>query len=376
MDAARLIAQFRKLENNEAAIKRVIARRAAEARVALDEQYDLLFGRPRRDSTSHVPGGRAWRRQVETGFLELNQRIWRRLPGRARDLSPVEDYGRWLHTLVCRHADREMALGTLFLRNRPALELMRRLVDKQDRGARLKIAVLGCSVGVEVYSVLWTLRRSRPDLELDVHAVDISPEVVEVAERGVYSPETSEMVSASIFDALTEAERAQMFDWDGDKATIKPWLRDGITWQVGDAGDPNLITSLGRQDLVIASNFLCHMDAGSAEQCLRTLSQLVRPGGQIFVTGVDPDVRTQVALELDWEPISELRAEIHDGDPLVRSDWPWRWWGLEPLDRRRSDWETRYTAAFRIRTSPPSAAKSASQRSTSSSAQSSAARAA
>ena len=57
------------------------------------------------------------------------------------------------------------------------------------------------------------------------------------------------------------------------------------------------------------------------------------PGGYLFVTGVDLDVRTKVALELGWEPIPELRAEIHDGDPLVRSDWPWQWWGLEPLDR-------------------------------------------
>ena len=46
------------------------------------------------------------------------------------------------------------------------------------------------------------------------------------------------------------------------------------------------------------------------------------------------------------------RAEIHDGDPLVRADWPWRWWGLEPLDRRRPDWETRYSAVFRIENGP------------------------
>jgi hypothetical protein len=70
----------------------------------------------------------------------------------------------------------------------------------------------------------------------------------------------------------------------------------------------------------------------------------------VFVAGVDLDVRTHVALDLGWEPIPWLWAEIHDGDPLVRSDWSWRWWGLEPLDRRRPDWEMRYSAAFRFRT--------------------------
>jgi chemotaxis methyl-accepting protein methylase len=241
-----------------------------------------------------------------------------------------------------------MYLGTVFLRNRPGLELMRRLVQKKDDGARVKIAVLGCSIGIEVYSILWTLRSSRPDLAVAVHAVDISPEVLQVAERGVYGPAASEMVHSSIFDGLTETERAEIFDWEGDEGVVKPWLRHGIAWHVGDASDPNLIPSLGPQDLVVANNFLCHMTPRSAQQCLRNLVQLACPGGYLFVTGVDLDVRTKVALELGWEPIPDLRAEIHDGDPLVRADWPWQWWGLEPLDPRRPDWETRYSAVFRI----------------------------
>jgi chemotaxis methyl-accepting protein methylase len=227
---------------------------------------------------------------------------------------------------------------------------MRRLLQTKDAGEVVRIAVLGCSIGVEVYSILWTLRSSRPDLEFAVHALDIAPEVVQVAERGVYSPEASEMVHSSIFEGLTEAERAEIFDWDGEQGAVKPWLRDGITWQVADAGDPSLITTLGPQDLVVASNFLCHMPADSAELCLRNLARLAQPGGYLFVTGVDLEVRTKVALDLEWTPIPELRTEIHDGDHLVRSDWPWQWWGLEPLDRRRSDWETRYTAVFRAGT--------------------------
>ena len=42
-------------------------------------------------------------------------------------------------------------------------------------------------------------------------------------------------------------------------------------------------------------------------------------------------------------------AEIHDGDPMVRADWPWHWWGLEPFNRRRQDWRARYASVFRVK---------------------------
>jgi polysaccharide pyruvyl transferase WcaK-like protein/chemotaxis methyl-accepting protein methylase len=348
IDGDSLIGKFRQLERDRDAVQRTIARGVKEARAAVDEQYDQVFASPVGAGTAKRRRARHLRQRLETAFLVRNERVWRRLPARARELRPVRSYGAWLHALVCRGADREMYVGTHFLRNRAALELMRRLLQSKGRNARVKIAVLGCSIGVEVYSILWTLRSSRPDLELTVQALDISPEVIEVAQRGVYSSQASEMVSFPIFDGLTDSERDGMFDWVGDDGAIKPWLRDGITWQVGDAADPELIKRLGPQDLVIANNFLCHMPAPSAQRCLRNLAQLVTPGGHLVVTGVDLDVRTQVATQLGWEPVPELRAEIHDGDPHVRNDWPWQWWGLEPLDRRRDDWETRYSAVFRV----------------------------
>ena len=111
-----------------------------------------------------------------------------------------------------------MYLGTFFLRNRPALELMRRLTAKRPQGSTMRIAVLGCSVGVEVYSIMWTLRRARPDLTIVVDALDISPEVLAIAEEGAYGPQISAAVHESIFERLTEAELREMFDWDGDGA--------------------------------------------------------------------------------------------------------------------------------------------------------------
>lgn len=287
------------------------------------------------------------RRKLERGLGRANRRVWEALPIRMRGLKSGQAYGRWIHALTSRTADREMYVGTLFLRNRPALELIHTLSADRPDGTPMKVAVLGCSIGVEVYSILWALRRDRPDLHVVTYAVDISPEVLAIAERAVYGPQASEAVQTSLFQQLTDTERREMFDWDGDQARIKPWLREGITWRVGDAADPDLVDGLGPMDLVVANNFLCHMDAPDAEQCLRNLARLARDDGYIFVSGVDLNVRTRVAVNLGWLPVPELLEEIHDGDQLVRNDWPCRWWGLEPLDRTRPDWQTRYAAVFR-----------------------------
>ena len=64
-----------------------------------------------------------------------------------------------------------------------------------------------------------------PDLTILVDALDISPEVLAIAEVGFYGPQTSEAVDALIFDRLSDAERCEMFDWDGDEGRIKPWLK-------------------------------------------------------------------------------------------------------------------------------------------------------
>src|SRR4029077_19925288 len=70
--------------------------------------------------------------------LGMNKRIWERLPSGVRNLYLVRSYGAWLHTLVCLCARRQQFFGTFFLRNRPALELMRRLADQKPRGSTLR----------------------------------------------------------------------------------------------------------------------------------------------------------------------------------------------------------------------------------------------
>ncbi|WP_027557027.1 CheR family methyltransferase [Bradyrhizobium sp. Cp5.3] len=283
-----------------------------------------------------------------TAYLRFNKPLWEFIPRGLQNSNPVHAYGTWLQSLVRLSATREQYFGTFFLRNRPALELMRRIADKKPKGATLRIAVLACSAGAEVYSILWTIRSARPDLKVSVRAVDISQKILNFAENGVYASDTTGLVGSSIFERLTAHEMEHMFDWKGDAASVKPWLREGITWQLGDASSPELIRALGPQDIVVANNFLCHMEPPAAESCLRNIAGLLDRGGCLFVSGVDLDVRAKVARELGWRPIPELLEQIHDGDPCVRNDWPWKWWGLEPLNRSKPNWRSRYAAFFEV----------------------------
>jgi hypothetical protein len=94
------------------------------------------------------------------------------------------------------------------------------------------------------------------------------------------------------------------------------------------------------------------MEPERAERCLRNLARLVKPGGYLFISGIDLDVRTRVAKEMGWKPITDLMREIHEGDVSVRRGWPLEYWGLEPFSNDRPDWKLRYASVFQIGTTP------------------------
>jgi SAM-dependent methyltransferase len=281
-------------------------------------------------------------------YMRLNRWIWNNLPSSLTTALPIRSYGNFLHTLVRLSANRGQSFGTFFLRNRPQLELIRRLSNRNGKGSTLRITVLGCSKGAEVYSIVWTIRTARPDLKIILHAVDISKEVLEFAEKGVYSLTTPELVEVPIFECMTPEEMQEMFETEGDRARIKPWIKEGVVWHVGDAGDRELVNVLGPQDIVVANNFLCHMNPRDAERCLRNIAGLANQGGYLLVSGVDLNIRTKVARDLGWQPLHDLIEDIHDGDSYVRTDWPWKYWGLEPLNKRRRDWNVRYASVFQV----------------------------
>jgi O-antigen/teichoic acid export membrane protein/chemotaxis methyl-accepting protein methylase len=311
---------------------------------------------------------RFFREYLARPYLPGGAWIWSHLPASLTSCHPLRAYGVHLHSLIQARATRKQSVGTFFFRNRPELELLLRLLDQNYRDSSLNLAVVACSTGAEVYSISYAVRSARPDLKVRLRALDIDRDVLEFAQGGVYplgsrdvsvapSPRprnqdldlvtnTANSQRRSIFERMSLEEIESMFDRDRDRLRVKPRFRDGITWHIGDAADPDIVHALGLQDIVVANRFLCHMPAEQAGACLRNLARLVKPGGYVFVSGVDLDVRSKVAQELGWRPVTDLIREIHEGDPSLRRDWPLEYWGLEPFDQSRADWKARYASVF------------------------------
>lgn len=290
--------------------------------------------------------------------------IWRHVPARLRSRPVLVRYGHHLHSLVLKFADRRQNHSTFFLRNRAEIELIRQLADRAAPGSSIDMALFACSKGAEVYSIVWALKATRPDLTINLRASDISQEIVDFARRGLYSLQDgdnkSDVVGSDVntyrdqppgyspFMFMSESEKDAMFDREGYVVRVKSWIKEGITWHCADAGNPELRSVLGPQDIVIANRFLCHMEPAAAERILRNISRVVKPGGYLLVSGIDLDVRMRVAIDLKWQAVTELMEEVHDGDPSIRDGWPFDYWAKEPLDAKRADAAIRYASAFKI----------------------------
>lgn len=305
-----------------------------------------------------------------TFYLGQIKRVWKHLPESLRQSSIGISFGRHIHRQVQKQATRKQFFGTFFLRNRAELQTICRLVGERQRGRELSLAVIACSKGAEVYSIVWALRRQFPEVDLRVRAVDISAEILEFAAKGVYSVggdgngaekdrssssqnqeisfHTSVDQNAPIFERVSSEELDSIAEVRNGVAYVKEEFKRGIEWVHGDAFAPDLLHRIGKQDIVIANRFLCHMRPDEAERCLKNVARLVKPNGYIFVTGIDLEVRTKVAGELQWKPLKENMRAVHEGDSSLRRGWPLEYWGVEPFGAIGDQNGMRYSCIFQV----------------------------
>lgn len=275
-------------------------------------------------------------------LIWINKACWTMAPDPVRHSRFGLFWGRWIFRLVEIRGGRNQLTTTYFFRNRAEIQHWLRTVEGMMPLAELSITIVGCSEGAEVYTIIYSLKKRFPGIRLKVHAFDINDTALAIAREGRY-PSDSRLLSKT-----TPEELSGLFDNEGDHFRVKAQYREGIQWEHQDPTREAVLSTLPKQDFVIANRLLFHMYLNEQRQALMAIASMVRPGGYLFVSGVDLDVRSKLAKEHGWRPLPELLEEIHAGDDSMTVDWPFKYWGLEPLDKTRPDWQLRYCVAFRI----------------------------
>ncbi|WP_203428617.1 oligosaccharide flippase family protein [Rhizobium sp. BG4] len=208
--------------------------------------------------------------------------------------------GRFIYRRFTRDTVKVQTHFTHFMRNPPLLDALTQLTGRMETGEPLRIASIGCSTGAELYSVLYTLRKAYPGKEIFGYGSDLSEEVVKVAQLGRYQPGRAAGEGGMFHAGRPEVEASEVAEFSGlmepgrdGVCEVHDWLKAGTSWFVADAIKDDIVAMIGPQDVVLANNFMGPMDDRSADQCLRNVMGLVRPGGILVIDGVDLDVKTR-----------------------------------------------------------------------------------
>jgi len=170
---------------------------------------------------------------------------------------------------------------TFLFRGRGQFDDLVQLLPELGRiGRPLRILSAGCSSGQEAYSLVAVLAGNAHLLPagFQVVGVDISTPRLADACVGRYPrkdlrPELG-LPRGVRLDAC--------FDRDGDDLSVRPELRRGVTFQIGNLAAPGGL-GLGRFDVVFCRNVLIYAHDDGWPRFVRTLASALAPAGYLFL---------------------------------------------------------------------------------------------
>lgn len=272
--------------------------------------------------------------------------LLKKLPGIEQIVSS-DMWRNYRHGVTLRTVTRKNSHFTHFMRLPAQFEtLAGPVVDfilHEDPTRSVKIYSIGCSIGAEAYTAASYLAARRPGLDFRLLGFDTHAKVVERARAGVYDAKTEVFNNKRITQEFID----QTFDVDGEAYKVKNHIREHVEFHVADILDVDAVDVFGTADVVMAQNFLFHLEPADAATAFDNICRLLADRGVLFIDGTDIPIRTRMSRKHNLEPMDYKIEEIHDQARWVRAaGWPYRYWGLEELSKSRRDWKRRYATIF------------------------------
>jgi chemotaxis protein methyltransferase CheR len=168
---------------------------------------------------------------------------------------------------------------TYFFRERAQLKaLAAHIVDEfLKRSPRVRLWSSACSSGEEPYSLAMTLLETRKldESQLSIRATDISPRVLELADKGFYR--------ALSFRATEPAMIQKWFQPQGDGFVVDERVKRLVTFGRLNLLEGPRVAAEGPFDAIFCRNVLIYFDKPTQKRVVESFAKALRPGGYLFL---------------------------------------------------------------------------------------------
>ena len=168
---------------------------------------------------------------------------------------------------------------TYFFRERAQLKaLAGNVLDEfLKRSSRVRLWSAASSSGEEAFSLAMTLLESGKiaDAGISIRATDISPRVLELAEKGFYR--------ALSFRATEPAMIQKWFRPQGDGFVIDDRIKRLVSFGRLNLLDGLRVAAEGPFDAIFCRNVLIYFDKPTQKRVVESFAKALRPGGYLFL---------------------------------------------------------------------------------------------
>lgn len=174
---------------------------------------------------------------------------------------------------------------TLWFRDQYPFEALKRVVLPelaQRKLTNIRIWSAACASGQEPYSIGIICQEYRRENtkhtlgNVQIIATDISPTILKAAKEGVYE-------SIALARGLTPDRRERYFDAMGDKAAVKPGIKQQVSFR--ELNLKHSFSSLGRFHIIFCRNVMIYFSDELKIDILNRLAAAMEPGGYLFLGG-------------------------------------------------------------------------------------------
>jgi chemotaxis protein methyltransferase CheR len=168
---------------------------------------------------------------------------------------------------------------TYFFRERAQLKALAGAILDEflKRSPRVRIWSSACSSGEEAFSLAMTLIETGkiPDAMLSIRATDISPRVLDLAEKGYYR--------ALSFRATEPAMLHRWFRAQNDGFVLDDRVRKLVSFGRMNLLDGPRVAAEGPFDAIFCRNVLIYFDKPTQKRVVESFAKALRPGGYLFL---------------------------------------------------------------------------------------------